>query len=567
MKKIHLSLFFLSFILISVIEGIHFILDLRFLTFFLYLIPFFLFFSDSQKEYKMPTAFLYLAGIYLFSSLISLFYSKEIGMSLELFLRDVSLFLILFYSHSHAIEIQKQLPKIIVWVSLLFIVVSAVLFMFPEGRLFIQGQRLNFLFNPAYLHKTIGDYFTLGIIISSYFLFVKKDRWYTYPLILFIVILLISFSRTAYITLAVISIVFFIIHGRNFKKISPILQASLFFNIILVIVLFLTFVSKTETSILTFAQKSLDNSAFINVRPLLESHMTFWIAGFKGFLLAPFTGTGAGTFSYLSYRFMDTLFLSSFTSFNIIIDLLAEQGLVPTLSFLLMIFYIGVKAKKDSVFFLLFLVLVIEFMGYSIYKYIQILLLFFVVMGIMLPTDTHNSTIQKRYFLPISLIAIIFINILFVHTLLIQFGRRDLAHYIYPFDSSNIKVLVQESLSHPVNNRKTDTYLKQYVHYFSSNANDLEFIGDSYREMGGRYKLDAIHAYEQSFLWGKYAYGGNLIDRMAKLYALKQQIQGGREASRYMSSFMASYFQILDRDPRIIQQEIYKKLEKTYFPE
>ena len=446
MKKIHLLFFFLCFISISIIEGTRFILDLRFLTFFLYCIPFFLFLLDTKGQYKLPKSFIVLVGIYLFSSLISVFYSKEIGTSLELFFRDLSLFLILIYAHSHATDIQKYLPKTIIWLSLLFICISALLFISPGGRSFIEQQRLNLLFNPAYRHNTIGDFLTLGIIISTYFLVVKKNHWYIYPLALFFLGMLFSFSRTAYIVLLITLIPLFVICKKSFRTIPRFIYFSLFFNIFLLILLFLSFTSNTNSTILNGGQHDFQNNLPIYIRPLLTSHLPFWTAGIKGFLLAPFTGIGAGTFEYLSYRFADDVFLSSSTSFNFFIDLFAEQGFVPAFSFILIILSVFLTAKKNSLYFLIFLALTIGFMGYSTYKYVQIFLLFFVVMGLLIPTGKHDIVIDRKYYIFLSLMAVIFVHVFSLHAVLIQQNRRELAHVVYPFDRENMRVLITSSL-------------------------------------------------------------------------------------------------------------------------
>ena len=565
MKKIHLVLFFISFILISIIEGIHFILDLRFLMYFLYCLPLFLILLDTKKGYKVPAPLLAIMGLYLVSSLVSTLYSREIGTSLELFFKELSLCLILVYCHAHSDEIEGYLPKIVVWLSMLFIIVSCILFMFPAGRLFILGQRLNLLYNPAYLHKTIGDFLTLGIIITSYLVIIKKERLYLFPLLVFIPIFLVAFSRTAYIVLTLIIPLFFFINKIKFKKISPLLTSSLIINIFLIILLFLTLTSHTGITILSSLQEQLKSLLNINVRGLIGSHSPFWIEGIKGFLLAPLTGNGWGTFEYISYRFTEASFLTSFTSFNIIIDLLAERGIIPLLSFLLLILYVLMGANKKKVLFLIFLALIIGFMGYSTYKYLQIYLLFFILMGLLIPKQTTDVIIKRKYVLALSLIAVIFINTVFVHTVLIRMGKYELAHVIYPYDRDNMKVIIRESLLKPLNNKQTVRYLGQYLDYFGANAYDLEFAGDIYNEMGLKYRLNAIHAYEQSFVWGKYGYGGSIIVRMQKLYELKQQVQGHYYADKYVIEFMGLYSDILKKDPKVIQNDIYHSLEKTYF--
>ena len=567
MRKIHLAIFFLFFLFVSIMEGVHFVLDLRFLTFILYCVPFLLFFLDKKQEYKIPKIFAVLSGIYLASMLISIFYSRDRGVSLELFFRDISLFLLAIYVHAHSEEIKKHLPKAVIFTSFVFIIVSLCLLLIPAGQGFISEYRLNLLFNPYYPHKTIGDYLTFGIIISSCFFLIEKREWGKYALCVFVPLFLLSFSRTAYITLVISLFVFLFLKRQLLKKIPLGLTISLVFNVLLTVALFFTFATTNENALFTYVQNMFQKT--ISPRPFMLSRITFWTEGMRGFLLSPFTGIGPGTFEYISFRFTNHIFLWANTSFNLIIDLMAEQGVLSALSLLCLFLYILITSKKRNVFYLLFVVLFISFMGFSTYAYLQIRLLFFIVLGLLLQSENDSFVIRKGMLFLSSACAIVFIQILFLHTLFIQFDEREIAHALYPFDSRNMQIIIGKERFYIHNEKNIEYYLNQYNSFFGVDPTSLEYIGDVYASMGGKSnEKKAIHYYEESFVWGRYS-GGNVLTRMAKLYELKKRVEGEGKAQSYVKGIIGEYAQMIKENEKFgshneNQEMVYEELRSTY---
>lgn len=548
-------------------EGVHFVLDLRFLTFILYCVPFLLFFLDKKQEYKIPKIGAVLSGIYLISMLVSVFYSRDRGVSLELFFRDASLFLLAVYVHAHSEEIKKYLPSIMIFTSFIFIIVSLCLLLIPAGQHFVSEYRLNLLFNPYYPHKTIGDYLTFGIIICSYFFLIEKREWAKYVLCVFVPFFLLSFSRTAYITL-IVSLFIFLLSNRKFLKKIPLgLSVSLVFNVLLTVVLFFTFVTKNDGVYLTYVQNIFQKT--ISPRPFMLSRIPFWTEGMRGFLLSPFTGIGPGTFEYISFRFTNHIFLWANTSFNLIIDLMAEQGIVSALALLGLFTYVLITAKKRNVFYLLFVVLFISFMGFSTYAYLQIRLLFFVVLGLLLQSERDSFVIKKNILFVSSASAIVFIQILFLHTLFIKLDMRKMAHALYPYDNGNMQILIGKERFYIHNEKNVEHYLNQYEAFFGVDPTSLEYLGDVYASMGGKNnEKKAIHYYEESFVWGKYS-GGNVLTRMTKLYELKKRVEGKKKAQSYVKKIIGEYAGMIKENEKYgfyneNQTKVYKELRDTY---
>lgn len=563
--NLHLGIFFLSFVAISVIEGIHFILDLRFLYFFIFALPLFLFLFDPKKHYSVPKVFLGLVALYLGSSFFSLLNSKQMGVSLELFLRDLSLVLLSVYAYQHAGHIQKRLPKMIVALAVLFITVSLFCLFTNYGREFIKSVRLNLLFNPAYLHKTIGDYLVLPMLICIYFFFVDGKKVWLIPFVPMALVFFASFSRTAYITLAISIIVFFLSHRPLFKKISTPFLVSIFMNVLFILGASLLFVTRIDNAILTGLQNNSSIQGMLHARPLFFSRSPYWTMGIKGFFLEPFVGIGQGNFPYLSYRFTDELFVSTLTSFNLIIDTLAEQGIFTALSLILLISYIVFVSDKKSLPFLLFSSLCIGFMGFSTYMYTQLWMLFFILGGLAMTTERKGYEVRfdKKALFVLAGIGVVYTQLLFGHSLLAKNGKQDLAQRIYPFDRETMESLIEQKKKDKESNSTIASYIQRYQNTFSVDAFRLEYAGDRYAEFGSRYyDKKALAAYEASFVWGGYIYGDSMVDRLEKLYVLKRDLEGQGAADTYVARYLEDYRKVLLKDPKQIQQDTYEAVIK-----
>lgn len=564
-QKLHLGVFFFTFFAISLIEGIHFILDLRFLYFFIFLLPFFLFLLDEKKHYSIPKVFFGLSIFYIGSSFISLLNSKQIGISIELFLRDFSLLLLFFYTYQHAESIKRQLPKIIMALAGIFITTSLICLFTPYGREFIKGVRLNFLFNPIYPHKAIGDYLVFPLLISVYGFFIKRKRVWLVALIFILPIFLLSFSRTAYIALGISLLVFFYYHRKLIKKPSLLLTTSLGMNAFFILGACTLFVTRINNETLTFLQNNRYVLEMVYPRSLLFSRSPYWIMGIKGFLLDPFRGIGQGNFPYLSYRFTDELFISTLTSFNVVVDMLAEQGTFVTFSFIALVVYIVIKSDKKSLPFLLFISLLVSFLGFATYIYTQVWTLFFIVGGLALASGQRAEmlTINKKTVLIAASVGVLYVQLLFIHTIFVRSGQYEVAQLIYPYNRENMEMLIEKKQQAGDSKAIISSYIEQYRAAFSVDALRLEYVGDTYASFGiPYYNRKAIKAYEESFLWGGYIYGDSMVDRIEKLYLLKRESDGVERADKYVAVYLQNYKKLLIKDPKKIQQNTYDSIKK-----
>lgn len=561
-NKLHLAVFFFVFFIISLIEGTRVILDIRILYYLLILTPFLLFLLDTKQKYSLPRLYVILISIYLLFSTISLATSKQIGTSIELYLRDLSLILVSLYSYTYAEKIKQMLPRSLVMLSLIFIGASLVLLFTPYGREFIRGVRLNLLFNPAYPHKAIGDYLTFAIVICSYGILIAKDKNWIVPLLFLLPFFVLSFSRTAYIAGGVTVLYILFIFRNSLPHIPKGYYFSIVLNVLFGIIFFVLLATRINHTLFTSVQTNLESTLSMFARPFGYSRFPFWQMGISAFYDSPFTGFGQGSFPFISYRYMTELFLPTLTSFNLFIDTLAEQGIGAVIMLIILCVYVLWKARKQSLFYFLFIALLISFMGFSSFTYIQIWMIFFITVGVLLPRDKGLLVpVSKQLVLICAGIGIAFIQVVTVHTLLIHAGNRVIAQKIYPYNPDNIKALIATSRLYEENNPHTDALLIEYKKLVAMDAFALEYAGDVYSSMGEVYTQKAIHAYKESFIWGTYAYGNDLYERMQKLYNLIEKSEGQGSADAYVHTFLSDYKKILTKDNKTIQFETHTKLE------
>lgn len=341
---------------------------------------------------------------------------------------------------------------------------------------------------------------------------------------------------------------------------SPVFILSIGLNIIFGMIFFILLVTRIHHPLFTTLQNSLEPTLSMFARPLAFSRFPFWQMGISAFFDAPFTGFGQGSFPFISYRYMTELFLPTLTSFNLIIDTLAEQGIGATISLILLCIYVVLDSKKDNLFYFLTLALIIGFMGFSSFSYTQIWMLFFILLGVTVRRSTYTVIIPKRLLFIIASIGIVYIQLIAIHTLLIHADKRKLAQVIYPFNRENTRVLIAMSGLYEQNASQTHHYLKQYR---SANATDAfvhEEIGDRYVLMGDAYALDAVTAYKESFTWGKYSYGDNLVSRMQKFFNLSSRVEGDIKTKSYIKEFLTNYMNILNKDNKPIHRDIYSQI-------
>lgn len=192
-------------------------------------------------------------------------------------------------------------------------------------------------------------------------------------------------------------------------------------------------------------------------------------------------------------------------------------------------------------------------------------MLFFIIIGIVLESKKGDGIIFNKnlLFIP-ACFGILYMQVLSLHYVFIYNDKRELAQKIYPYNKENTEILIAKNLLYIGNEQKTAAYLLAYQHDFSLDSYKLEYIGDTYLLLGNPYKRKALNAYEDSFLWGSYAYGGSMIDRMSKLYTLKKELDGEKKAKQYVRAFTQEYRKILEQDDNKIQGDLYDNLVGTY---
>ncbi|MFH0772788.1 MAG: O-antigen ligase family protein, partial [bacterium] len=375
-------LLFLFLLIPSLLEGLGLWVDRR--IFLLYFSTISSFFYIYGSFFPVPIKIPLKAGIsyvsfLFFLSISTFFFSLDKQTSFELLLLYYSsfLFFIFFYNRK----------KSTYWFAYYFPIVLGVFFTCYSFLLpFFRQKGLNlllpviekqFVFASYANHNHLGDLMGLLVIILSYYCFQKK--WAFVPFFLFFsVILIVSFSRSAYVAFFIVFILM-LFYAR--KRISSFLL-PLFF-LFLSTIIFITYLTSVQQpvgspffTLQTFGKTVLN----ISPRDTISGRDVFVKQALLSIQKYPLFGIGGGNFIIASQNnIINTVFSDS--AHNIFLQLATEQGVFATLCFLLFVFLVLRRVfLSPSLPGFLFLYLLLNFQTDYTYQ-IYSLFLFWIILS------------------------------------------------------------------------------------------------------------------------------------------------------------------------------------------
>lgn len=313
------------------------------ILYFLFLIVFFYFFLNGGKI-NLSYSIIIFVMIVILSMLIGVFYN---GVDIKSMIYNIRLLLIFFSAYfagyicySIYKSDYKKVLNFILIIYLLCVSIGIIIYIvFPESEfLWIILKRYGIIFNgDPHIHRFVSSYFDpnyysaiscLPIIISLHLYNVTKKKRYVVFLILLVVTIILSGSRSGIATL------FLLILGiyekpiiKSFTKLS--VKKEIFKNICVLLIFFILtsplYINNLLTTIKRIIKIQTDNSA-------LHRLISFEY-GLDIFLKHPFTGVG---YNFLSLYMTDLKGLSSVDSSTL--ATLINFGLI--LSFMLLLLYV-----------------------------------------------------------------------------------------------------------------------------------------------------------------------------------------------------------------------------------
>lgn len=389
-----------------------------------------------------------------FFYLIATLFSPDYQISIENFLLYQSAFLTAIYFFNNKKTSQEIIERILIITSILF----TLAFIFKNYLLqqvkYIDVNQIYNLFFPVTSNNNLGILLGAAILI----LFLRKR--YTF-MAFFVPFFLISYSRSAYLSLFSAFLITFFLKSKEWLN-----KCNKKIILMAVIIAALTFVL----------------GVFIFVpRPDSLSHRDMYFKeAITGFLDRPFTGYGSGNFVAVSRNYAaESRGTFGSTSHNILLDILSGGGVFSFILFSLFVFLILKKGRHD-LSYIIYTYLLVCFMFSYIFMLPSVLLLFFIIAGL---TYEEKESIQMERVAPAFAVIIMLASLYlgYSEALYIK-GNYKESLQIYPFR----KEAYEEYISQMGLNQKAEiyTHINRYKKYFPDVFEQLNYSANTYKRIG-----------------------------------------------------------------------------------
>ncbi len=325
-----------------------------------------------------------------------------------------SLFLWSSYILLFAVSTQIPLSEKKINLSILLFVIACILLfalklIFPAFLPFITASDRQFILPSTGMHNHLGDIVGLGLI--SVLLIISSSYLASIARLLFIPLIILSFTKSALLSLFVVLILAGI--AIKEKRENFLYTAFVLFYISIAAIM----VFSLEFSTLSFVapiQKYIQSSFNISPKPLLSQRDIYAYQTASFLFHSPIEyvgfGVGLGNFSYASSKTTDLEGKIIADPHNIFLTFLVEGGVVSllwTALFLSSVSYYGVKYKRNALF--LFLYLLLLFQTDYVFQIPAFLFLFFFLAGqiVRVPRDDKSALNLSDLGLWISLLAFV----------------------------------------------------------------------------------------------------------------------------------------------------------------
>lgn len=476
----------------------------------------FLFSAIEKKKVYIPIKATVVYILFLFFTAVSIFFSIDKEVSIKFLLLYISGYFFFIFSFNYKKILGLYFGQFLVGISILSCLIFGVnnilnLNLFDNRSLFYN-----------YGHYQIGNLLVLGILSI-----------FPNPLfILFFIFTLYSYSRTAYLSLMVALIVKLIMD--KFNKLSYIIglvviSASLLFIIV-------------KTNYISQVSKQLFSGRNI--------YFSYALSSIKEF---PLFGIGPGNFAYIVFKKQVNLGEFTDQAENIVLQVLSENGILAGIFFILFIYILFKKNKKD-INFLMFLALTLMFMIDLSYSFNIFLILWFVLGGLTLDS---NKTIKINVIMPS---AVIFVGALIILSsqILLKAGLWKQSIHIYPFQKNGYRMAIKENIILK-DKQKTYYYLQRYDQIFGRSIAIFDEI-NYYSVFKEKNKVAEL--YEQS-LWFRTFVDVETLNRIYLFYVNLYGISNGSEKMANILRQIKSSYPEKDK-----KSDFYKQIDnfciKTY---
>lgn len=396
---------FLPFLItLALLEGLG-IPNGREVTFYLILVmPFFLLFLDliERRPILVPIKLSFLFGLFFILAIISTYLSLDHLRSIPYLTFYLTLFLTFIWVFNHQAEVKRG----VLW---LIFSLSTVFSLYPLWPIFIPEHGYQFVFSKFGSHNHLGDFLVLPLVYGVYKFMESGKKIYLLTLI-FMPLFLTSFSRSAYLTLLVslVAIVVYFIKSKRLRISSwPFLIVSTL-AILATFFLFSTVWEAKQVPVLKSTNQFLKDYADLEEKFFLGNRLAFGRETILSFGDSPLFGIGPNNFVYVSQKYTQTG-RWAYSSHNIFLDILVENGILALMVFVVIIGLVLVKAfVNPTVYSFLALSMLINFQTDYTHTIYSFFLLFFILMGLIYKEEKQ---VKSNWPFVLSFLVLIFASL------------------------------------------------------------------------------------------------------------------------------------------------------------
>ncbi|HRN70628.1 MAG TPA: O-antigen ligase family protein [Candidatus Woesebacteria bacterium] len=524
---------------------------------FIGIFPLLLFSIDlvKKRQIKIP---LYITTLFILFSIMTAFSTItaiNIQTAFENQLMYWGVFLTFIYVFNHQ-KIKNRLPLFIFLMTLLLSIYAIYInFFLPTNLSWLiprGGFQFPYMYNSANSHFAFGSFILIPLVfIYRYFL--EKPTWKRGLLLfLFLMLLIMSFLRAAYVAFLIVSFLSFYT--------SNVIKNRKFF-LVFICIIFLIFIS-SFILITNFQNETISNLPFKNIfvnhfellkyKTFLNGRNEFMNQALEAIKARPLTGFGSFNYYYASLLYAQNIPYTTGTSHNLFLDIFVENGMLGGITFLILILFLikqlwPVITKKellDTSIFLVILSLLILFQLSHYHKFYFLFLWVFVLSALLYKEksvlkDSCNITIISAVFL------FFLTTIIGISLLLTNYKKYKEALQIYPISvpayQSYILSLHDQNKFH-----EAKIYIEKLSYLYPKEPNIQDFIGNIYT-LNADHK-DALKHYQVAlkFSPAEVAYLTFIYDEI-------QAIKGSEPAKKFIERYISehrSYFEIYTSENR-----------------
>lgn len=552
MKSEIIFLFVLT--LIFLLEGLGLPFGHQAAYFLILALPLFLFSIDKShsKEIISPKQLTLLGIIFILSSFVSTIFSANKQTSFEKTLLYLTLALLFIYSFNHQEYLRKKIIQFILIFSSLFTIVSLFLrFPFVQSYNFAKNTGLQLVYPAFSTHNHLGDFLALPLIYFFYQILTRGfNRLNLVGIILFMPFVLLSFSRSAYLslflTLAVMGLILFRNRQLVLLRLSK-LKITIFLAVIgltLYISVLLSLASMWESTHVDFfsgASEFVNQKLGIGYKSLWGSRDNYFKQALNG-VGERALGFGPGNFNLVSLKYTDTPYLVSSSSHNIVLDIMAENGIFGGVVFILILVLLVKSSHKDLIFFLA-VALLINFQTDYTHMIYSLLVIFIILVGVNYH-ESYKSFIKLPRLL--SIVLFLLAILMLSSQTAIRYSQNQIASYLYPISFEMQRGLIEKSLSEGDFDR-AKILLNYHQFVFPDDPMTTGYLAEKYYFFGEKEK--ALGYYQKLYREGRF-----IEPSVARrIYELLREYQGQDKAIEFASDVIsfyqkAQYFEIVSFD-------------------